>query len=70
MHKSYSPWQAASGAGGKRTYHVCRRVAWIEDGVPRSHGESLVDRAGRPRRFASYDAAKAAAKAAQASETN
>lgn len=52
--ENYTDWRAGSGAGGKRPFHVVRHPS--DRG-----GESLLDAAGRPARFATLEAACRAA---------
>lgn len=55
--ENHTDWRAGSGAGGKRRFHVVRHPS-------DAGGESLLDAAGRPARFATLDAACRAAERA------
>lgn len=52
--ENHTDWRAGSGAGGKRPFHVVRHPS-------DAGGESLLDAAGRPARFATFEAACRAA---------
>lgn len=55
--ENHTDWHAGSGAGGKRPFHVVRHPS-------DAGGESLLDAAGRPARFATLEAAVRAARRA------
>ncbi|MBZ9807657.1 hypothetical protein [Mesorhizobium sp. ESP-6-2] len=55
--ENHADWRAGSGAGGKRPFHVHRHPS-------DAGGESLLDVAGRPARFATLEAAVRASRRA------